>query len=120
MLLDMRQYPQNALLIIIPSCFMLWPVAAHLQAKLANALTGRLTILAVLQVRYFSTTDEHGVQLQNGADGTNSKNGLEQKVTVEMERRSMVHKNMLFVRPIFVLRSHAVIVHPAKLVTSGG
>ena len=53
MLLDMRQHPQNALLIIIPRCLMLWPCAAHLPAKLANAITGRLTNFAVLPLRHF-------------------------------------------------------------------
>ncbi len=49
MLLDMLQHPQNALLIIIPRCLMLWPRAAHMHAKLANAIRGRLTNLAVLR-----------------------------------------------------------------------
>jgi hypothetical protein len=53
MLIDMRQHPQDALLIIIPSCLGLWPCAAQLQAKLANAITGRLTKLAVLNFRNF-------------------------------------------------------------------
>ena len=54
MLLDMRQHPQNALVIIIPRCLMLWLCAAHLHAKLANAITDRLTNFAVLQLRHFS------------------------------------------------------------------
>ncbi len=33
---------------------MLWPCAAHLHAKLANAITGRLTNFAVLQFQHFS------------------------------------------------------------------
>jgi hypothetical protein len=51
MLLDMRQHPQNALLIIIPRCLMLWPCAAHFQTKLANAIAGRLTNFAVLKLQ---------------------------------------------------------------------
>jgi hypothetical protein len=53
MRLDMRQHPQNALLIIIPRCVVLRPGAAHLQAKLANAITGRLTNFAVFQIQHF-------------------------------------------------------------------
>jgi hypothetical protein len=33
---------------------MFWPCAAHLQAKLAKAITGRLTNFAVLQLRHFT------------------------------------------------------------------
>ena len=49
MFLDMRQHPQDALLIIIPRCRMLWLCAAHLHAKLANGDTGRLTNFALLR-----------------------------------------------------------------------
>ena len=49
-LLDMHQYPQNARLMIIPRCPVLWPCAAHLRVILANASTGRLTNFAVFQL----------------------------------------------------------------------
>jgi hypothetical protein len=51
-LLDMGQYPQNALLIVIPRCFMFWPGTVHVYFKLANARTGGLTNFAVLQFEF--------------------------------------------------------------------